>query len=205
MEKEKFLSLLELGGALVAKRCTEAYLEKHGLLEVLDSLVSAEFGSIGERIKHLKYGGGYCVVCGTRTRLSKSSTGFNEYCKDHFHEPKKGVAAHNRKLLPPKAELEELYVDKQMTLLSISEHYGNVSNVTVKKWFDHYGIQLLPHSEVIRKRVMPRVSKTCQEKYGNSFFFGSDEGKQKVAEAFIKNMGCPITQYKTRRWKNLKF
>lgn len=191
MEKEKFLSLLELDGVLVAKRCTEAYLTKHGLLGVLDSLVPVEFGTIGERIKHLKYGGGYCLVCGTRTRLSKSATGFNEYCKYHFHEPKKGLVAHNRKDVPPKSELEELYFTKQMTLLSISDHYGNVSNVTIKKWFDHYGIQLLTHSEVIKKRVIPKSSETCQEKYGNRFFFGSEEGKQKVAEAFIKKYGVP--------------
>ena len=191
MNKQKFLEALEEDGKLVAKRCTESYLRKNNLLEFLDSEVDKSFGSVGERIKKLKYGGGFCLVCGCRTEVSKTVAGFNLYCKEHFHTPKKGKPAHNRKAIPTKEELIDLYVTKELTIVEIAKHYGYASNVTVKKWLDHHGIDLLSHSEVIKKRVIPKSNVTCQEKYGNKHFFASDEGKKKVAAAFVERYGVP--------------
>jgi hypothetical protein len=46
--------------------------------------------------------------------------------------------------MPPKEELEYYHYTKQMNILEISELY-DASNVTVKKWFVKYGIEIVPH------------------------------------------------------------
>jgi len=52
---------------------------------------------------------------------------------------------------PPKEALEQLY-NINMTLVDIGKIY-KVSNVTVKKWFNFYDIQLDSHSDTIKNRV----------------------------------------------------
>ena len=60
-------------------------------------------------------------------------------------------------LTPTKEALEQLY-NTNMTLVDIGKIY-KVSNVTVKKWFDFYNIQLDSHSDTIRNRVCAKNKK----------------------------------------------
>lgn len=189
MTKDEFVEKLRIGGDLVPKRCTDSYLSKHGLDVQLDQLVPKSFGTTKERIYHVVYGGGYCLTCGVRTSINPKGRGFTNYCKQHFHDPKKGKVAKNKKEIPPKEELEDLYFNKNLSIVDITKHYGNVSNVTVSKWFDHHNIQRHTHSETIIKKAIPKTSETCMERYGATTFFASEEGKRKVSSAFMERYG----------------
>jgi len=64
------------------------------------------------------------------------------------------------KTVPSKEELEKLYSENN-TLVDIGKVY-DVSSVTVKKWFDMYGIQCDSHSDVIKYRVHQKKINTEQ-------------------------------------------
>lgn len=146
MTKEEFLQKLSINDKLINKRCTESYLIKHNLLSVLDELTTVNFGSISDRIKLLKYGGGFCKVCDIRTNIHVSGKGFSDYCKDHFHEPNRNKTAHNN--IEVDLELvKKLYFEESKSLLEISKILGNVSNVTLNKKFIEAGIELRSHSD----------------------------------------------------------
>lgn len=70
----------------------------------------------------------------------------------------------NKKDIPSKQELENLY--RTMSLLEISKHYGNVSNVTVKKWFVHHGIEIRTHRANQKQIMVPKMQQTNMERYG---------------------------------------
>lgn len=146
MTREDFLARLTVNGELSPKRCTLAYLEKYGLKDSLDMLIDESFGTISERIKYVKYGGGYCKVCNVRTKVHVSGKGFGEYCKEHFHEPKKGKVAHNKKDLDIDL-VKKLYFEDKKTILDISKILGDVSNVTIRKQLELLGVELRTHSE----------------------------------------------------------
>lgn len=93
--------------------------------------------------------------------------------------------------MPSKEELIDLYTIKNLTFVEIAKIY-NTSNVTVKKWFLNYNIKLLSHSEVITKKVIPKIVKSNLKNYGHEHFFATKEGKKKVAESFIKKYGVPF-------------
>ena len=92
--------------------------------------------------------------------------------------------------VPSRSELEFLYTEKNLTLLDISKIY-NTSNVTVRKWFQELGIELLPHSQTISKKVVPKIVEYNRNNFGYDHFFGTGEGKEKVKRTFIKNYGVP--------------
>lgn len=140
MNTEEFLSHLISNDELVPKRCTESYLKNHNLLSVLDELTSKDFGSISDRIKLLKYGGGYCEVCGIRTKISVTGKGFGKYCKDHFHEPKKNIPAHNRKDFDINLAIK-YYNEDKLSLVEIAKLF-NVSNVTLANRFKENNIEI---------------------------------------------------------------
>jgi len=145
MNKEDFIEKLSANGRLVNKRCTESYIANNNLSDILDNLVDKSFGSVSDRIKYLKYGGGYCEVCGIRTNLENNGQGFAKYCKAHFHEPKKNKPAHNRKTFDIDAAIK-LYHDEKKSLLEISTLF-NVSNVTLANRFKEANVTLRSHSE----------------------------------------------------------
>lgn len=145
MNKEEFIEKLSANGRLVNKRCTESYIANHNLSDILDNLVDKSFGSVSDRIKYLKYGGGYCEVCGIRTNLENNGQGFAKYCKAHFHEPKKNKPAHNRKTFDIDAAIK-LYHDEKKSLLEIATLF-NVSNVTLANRFKEANVTLRSHSE----------------------------------------------------------
>lgn len=91
-------------------------------------------------------------------------------------------------VLPPKEELERLYNIENKTLLEIGKIF-NTSNVTVKKWFVEYGIELLSHSKTIQKKVVPKIREHNKRVYGVEDFFASDIGKEKVKTTFIEKYG----------------
>lgn len=75
------------------------------------------------------------------------------------------VIPYNKKPIPSKKELINLY--KTDSLLGISKHYGNVSNVTVKNWFKHYNIPLREHKDNQKLISSPKVKITNVKRYGN--------------------------------------
>lgn len=93
--------------------------------------------------------------------------------------------------IPPKKDIVELYTKQNLTFVEIAKIY-NTSNVTVKKWFVKYEIPLLAHSEVITKKVVPKIIQSNLQNYGYEHFFGTEEGKKKVAESFVKKYGVPF-------------
>ena len=97
---------------------------------------------------------------------------------------------HNKSDIPPKEELIDHYTNKNLNMSEIGKIY-NVSNVTARKWFKHYDIEILSHSEVIKQKAMPKMANTNIEKYGTEHYFASDIGKQKIAESFTKIYGVP--------------
>lgn len=145
MNTEEFLSHLISNDELVPKRCTESYLKNHNLLCVLDELTPKDFGSISDRIKLLKYGGGYCEVCGIRTKISVTGKGFGKYCKNHFHEPKKNIPAHNRKDFDLNLAIK-YYKEDKLPLIEVA-NLLNISNVTLANRFRQNNIEIRSHSE----------------------------------------------------------
>lgn len=145
-KREYLLSKVTMGDSIVPKRCTESYLIKNNLLSILDELVEPEFGSVSDRIKKLKYGGGYCLVCNVRTGLHISGRGFSIYCKDHATESNKGKVAHNRKDVDIEL-IKKLYIEENKSIIEISKVLGDVSNVTIKKKMIEAGIEIRPHSD----------------------------------------------------------
>ena len=147
MLREKLLSVLEDDkGNLIPKRCTERYLRNAELIDTLDQLVPNDFGTVNERIKHLKYGGGHCLVCSKRTTISPTGRGFTAYCSEHFHQPKKGKVAHNKKQIDISL-VRHLYLEQQMSIVEISKHLGNISNVSLKNKMIEAGIAFRTHSD----------------------------------------------------------
>ena len=86
--------------------------------------------------------------------------------------------AHNKLPIPPKEELENLY--QKMSLLDISKHYGNVSNVTIKKWLKHHNIPQRKHSHNQRKISVPKSKKTCMDRYGKEFILPPIQSKAEI-------------------------
>lgn len=72
--------------------------------------------------------------------------------------------APNKKDIPSKKELENLY--KNNSILEISKIYGNVSNVTVRKWFLKHDIKIRTHKENQVKITLPKTKQTNIERYG---------------------------------------
>lgn len=177
MNKDEFLRALELNGTLVPKRCNIEYLQKHGLVETLNQLCPEEFGTISDRIKYVKYGGGYCEVCGTRTEVSASGKGFANYCKLHFHSPKKGKVAHNKKSIDID-RLKHLYVNENMSMVALAKEF-NVSNVTVAKALKSANVEIRTHSE--NQKLHSSKEKWSEEK--------KSDFRNKVRETSLRKYG----------------
>jgi len=96
MTKEDFIEKLKIDGKIITSRCSEKYLKKHDLYDWLINNTTDDFITVKEKIRFILYGGGYCRVCNKRTNISNMHEGFADYCKEHFHEPKKNKLAHNR-------------------------------------------------------------------------------------------------------------
>jgi len=108
---------------------------------------------------------------------------------EEFEIEQKQTGIKNTKIdIPNKKELEQLYFIDNLTLLDIGKQY-NVSNVTVKKWFDHYGIEIISHSKTILNKVIPKSITTNNKKYGVDYVFECPEIKEKIKETFITKYG----------------
>ena len=109
--------------------------------------------------------------------------------KYNLNYDKRADSNKERKItIPPKEELKELYFIRNMTLLDIGKFY-KISNVTVKKWFVHYNIELLSHKDTIIQKVIPKIEDFNVKKYGEKHFFGTKEGMKKVKDSFIEKYG----------------
>lgn len=159
MTNGELISLLEINGKLVSKRCTERFISKiPGAMELL-SAVPNDFETVSDKIRFIKYGGGYCDVCGVRTSMAASGSGFGKYCKLHFHEPKKGKVAHNRKHFD--VEHAKALYESGLALTEVAEVVGT-SNVTVKNRFNAVGFTIRTHAENQKMRakrgfIKPRI------------------------------------------------
>lgn len=158
-KREYLLSKVTIGDSIVPKRCTESYLIKNNLLSILDELVEPEFGSVSERIKKLKYGGGYCLVCNVRTGLHISGRGFSIYCKAHATESNKGKVAHNRKDVDIEL-IKKLYIEENKSIIEISKILGDVSNITIKKKMIEAGIEIRTHSDNQKIKAKKGISRS---------------------------------------------
>ena len=67
--------------------------------------------------------------------------------------------------VPQKTILYADYYENNLTLLDIAKKY-DVSNTTVKKWFNQHKIQILNHSNTIKNKVIPKIIKTNLNTYG---------------------------------------
>lgn len=103
--------------------------------------------------------------------------------KKPYREP------HNILSMPFKNELEDLYAS--MTFIDIAKKY-NVSNVTVKNWFLKHKIPLRSHSMTIKKFALPKIEKTCLEKYGVSSVRKANQTKDKIAATKLRKYGTTM-------------
>lgn len=154
-EKEEFIKKLSIDNKIIVKRCTENYLRKHNLYDWLISNTPEDFTTIQDKIKFLIYGGGYCLVCGTRTNHHVSGKGFGKYCKLHFHEPKKNKKARNYKEVDIDL-IKDLYLKQKKSVLQISKELGNISNVTISKNLKKAGIEFRSRPETSSLCSIPR-------------------------------------------------
>lgn len=118
--------------------------------------------------------------------------------------------AHNKKPIPEKEELLNLYHEQNMNLLSIAKYYGNVSNVTVKKWFKYHSIPLKSHAQIQKenhshlkyssfrkKETQEKVKKTFTEKYGVPYHPNNMDSKaEKEILDYLNSLGG---QFRKRR------
>lgn len=151
MIREEFLNLVQINGKLISKRCTERYLSKHlGALEYINNNVPSDFTTISDKIRYVKYGGGYCKVCNTRTNTHVSGSGFAEYCSKHFHEPKKNKRAHNYKEVDLDHAID-LYLHGK-AVIEVAKELG-ISNVALANKLRKHGFKLRSHSENQKMRA----------------------------------------------------
>jgi very-short-patch-repair endonuclease len=146
MNKQEFIEQLQIEGKIITKRCAEPYLQKHNILQWLLDNTPVDFATISDKIKYQIYGGGYCLTCGIRTSVHISGKGFGQYCKDHFHDAKKGKSAHNRKNVVVE-DLQDMYINQKMSIRQIAQQLGNISNVTLKKRLTEANIDIRTHSD----------------------------------------------------------
>jgi len=178
------LSKLEIDGKIVTKRCTESYLKKHNLLQVLDDIIEPSFGTVSDRIKYAKYGGGYCKTCGVRTAVSATGRGFAEYCKHHFHDSKKNKVAHNAKHVDVD-KIVSMYSDG-MSMVEIANEVGEISNVTIKKKLISAGVQFRTHSE--NQKIHSTLLGTHSHLYDKEWW--EDQYKTKSSTTIADELGC---------------
>lgn len=73
---------------------------------------------------------------------------------------------------PPQKELESLYEEDCPTFVELGKHYS-VSNVTVRNWFDHYGIPMRDRSDIqkMKSHSMPSEEyiKQCHIIHDNKY------------------------------------
>ena len=186
MTKNQFLDILSIDNKLVNKRCTTEFLSKNGLLNELNKFVDESFGTVSERIKFVKYGGGYCQTCNTRTKVDVSGQGFAKYCKEHFHDAKKGKVATNRK---------EIDIEKAISLynagssISTIANQIGISNVALKSKLVAADVQFRSHSE--------NQKLNSYNKGKSTFLFDESwwrsQYPEKSSETIAKELGCSPT------------
>lgn len=113
---------------------------------------------------------------------------------------------HNKKPIPDRDVLVDLYYNQNMNLLNISKHFGNVSNVTVKKWFIHHKIDFKSHRQIIKEthennpyssfrfaETQQKVKEIFQEKYGVPYHPNNNTSKTEVEILeFFNSFGCSM-------------
>jgi very-short-patch-repair endonuclease len=154
--KEEVLSKLEINGILVAKRCTESYLIKHGLFDFVNKNTPDIFVTVSEKIRHLKYGGGLCLTCGCVTKVCANGGPFEEYCSQHKTWNKGNRTAHNKKELDMDL-IKHLYYEDKLSFLDIAKKLGDVSNVTIMKSFTKHNLPRRTHSETQKLKARPGI------------------------------------------------
>ena len=155
MTREEILDALHSDGKLITKRCTEAYLKAQALWDSVLELVPEDFTTASDKIRYLKYGGGYCVVCGVRTKVDVSGRGFAKCCSKH----RKPSDPPNRSKIIDKQLLYRLYIEEQKSLNEIAKLMGDISNVTLQKRLEEYAIPQRTHSEAQKLHAKPGVFK----------------------------------------------
>ena len=86
--------------------------------------------------------------------------------------------AQNKLNIPSREELENLYITE--SLLGISKHYGNVSNVTVKKWFIHHNIPIRSHKNNQKLISYPKSKMTNLNRYGTEYLLPPTHSKAEL-------------------------
>lgn len=98
--------------------------------------------------------------------------------------------AHNKKEIPPKYVLEDMYFNQNMSLVEMSKHL-DASNCTIKKWFDFYNIKILSMSDTIKYKCMPKIIEHNRKNYGVDYFYQTEQFKEISKETCMKRYGKP--------------
>lgn len=121
------------------------------------------------------------------------------FCDKHGINQKDGRSiSHNKIPMPSKEELENLY-QNSMSYCDIAKHYGNVSNVTVKKWFIKHNIKTRTHSETIKMIANPKAMKTNMIKYGSPYVPAIIQSKAEIEMLNWLNMDLKFDFKPTRK------
>lgn len=186
MNKEDFLSVIIYKDRIQPKRLTEAFLKRAGVYSWLIENTPDDFISISDKAKYQVYGGGYCLTCGTRTNVAASGKGFASYCKEHFHDAKKGRVAHNRSNIDEETVVR-MYRDEKKSLKEIVDYFGS-SFPLVHKILEDSNVEVRTHSEAI-KLTAPKAKSTNNLLYGVDWAFQAEEVKKRIRESHLKRRG----------------
>lgn len=128
-------------------RRRESYI-KSNFPEIYDELQSdsyKDFETFSDKMNRYVFGGGYCVVCNTRTKKETGASGFRKTCSVKCGGIiKQGQEAHNKSDIDEEI-VKTMYVEELKSPQEIGNHF-NVSNVTINKIIEKLGIKR-SHSE----------------------------------------------------------
>lgn len=181
LSKEELLKRISYDNQeLNPKRCGETYLIKHNLLESLNYHTSDDFTTIKDKIFKLRYDGGYCIVCGKRTKID--NRGFRLRCEEHkFQLLNKKITFND--IVPD--IVKELY-EQGEPISKLAKIY-NTSHQSIKNKLLFLGVKLRTHKE----NQSIQASKNKKDfKYQFTKEFWLNEYNNKTSPQIAKEIGC---------------
>lgn len=182
ISKEDLLSAItDENNKLIPKRCSEKYLTKHNLLDSLIFHAPIDFETIKEKIYKLYYDGGYCMICGKRTKIDSSLKKFRDRCEEHRFVQMKRISFDD--IVPD--TIKELY--EQGTPISKLAKDFKFAHQTIKQKLLSLGVILRKHSD--NQTIQANKNKK-ELKFGFTKDFWLKEYKNKTTPQIANELQC---------------
>lgn len=190
-------------------RRRETYI-KSNFPEIYDELQSElykDFESFSDKMNKYVFGGGYCVVCNTRTKKETGASGFRKTCSVKCGGIiKQGQEAHNKSDIDEEL-VKTMYVEELKSPQEIGNHF-NVSNVTINKIIEKLCIKR-SHSEQQKihslKGRTPWNSNEFDKELATDLEYIVEENKTKSIASIANKIGCsPSLLYQLLKANDIK-